>query len=160
MKSITFDEGYEEYMVNGDPEKVIKLRIADPNLLDRVKVAMEEIGKLGEKYKGADDLVNFDKEFRTIINKAFDTDICTPAFGDSNVMSVTSSGEFLFNVFFNSFFPQLEADIKEKVGKVNAGELRPEVKKYLDNTEKPANLPDVSGLTEEQKKALLAQLLS
>jgi len=161
MKSIIFDEGYEEYMINGDPNKVIKLRVTDPSLIDRMKSAMEEIEKLREKYHEADDFKKFDEEFRTIVNKAFDTDICTPVFGESNVMTVTASGEFLFTVFFNAFFPQLETDIKAKLGKVNTGKLRPEVKAYLNTpiVKPTSSLPDVSGLSEDQKKELLAQLL-
>ena len=172
MKSINFDEGYEQYMIGDDPSRVIKIRIGDPNLLKRIKAAIEKTDVLLEKYKNADveSMTEFDKEFREIINTAFDSDVCTPAFGDSNVTTLTSSGDFLFTAFFDALMPQLEADIKAKVmtKKINA-DVRPEVKKYLDApTVKPvaalaqpySTAPDISSLTPEQKKALLAQLLS
>lgn len=172
MKSINFDEGYEQYMIGDDPSRVIKIRIGDPNLLKRIKAAIEKTDVLLEKYKNADveSMTEFDKEFREIINTAFDSDVCTPAFGDSNVTTLTSSGDFLFTAFFDALLPQLEADIRAKVmtKKVNAPEVRPEVKKYLDTpTVKPVaamanpyGTPDISKLTPEQKNTLLAQLLS
>lgn len=175
MKSINFDEGYKEYAINNDPSRVIKIRVADIGLLDRVKKASADMEKLFAKYKNAPDLDEmsaFDKEFRELLNTAFGSDICTPVFGNSSVMSLTSSGNYLFSEFMNAFLPVLEADIKAAVmtQKINAPEIRPEVKKYVDApTVKPLaglakpygeQLPDVSGLTAEQKKALLAQLLS
>lgn len=175
MKSITFDEGYSEYMIADDPNRVIRLRLGDPGLLKRIRAAMQETDKLLKKYKAMPDeeaLAEFDKEFRGIINKAFAADICTPVFGDSSVLALTSSGEFLFTAFFDAFLPQLEADLKAKAmtAKVNAPEPRSEVKKYLDApTVKPVaglakpygeELPDVSNLTPEKKKQLLALLLS
>jgi len=175
MKSINFDEGYEEYMIADDPTRVIKLRLGDPNLLKRIKSAMEETEGLLTKYKTVSDeeaLHEFDAEFRGIVNKAFGSDICTPVFGDYSVLTLTSSGEFLFTAFFDAFIPQLEADIKAKVmtKKVNSSEIRPAVKKYLDApTIKPVaglsqpfstGAPDVSDLTPDQKKMLLEQLLS
>ena len=173
MKSINFDEGFEEYMIGNDPSRVIKIRIGDPNLIKRIKAAMEQTDGMLEKYKGADEtaLFDFDKEFRAIINQAFDTDVCTPAFGDANVTSLTSSGEFLFVAFMDALMPQLESDIKAKImtKKINAPKARPEVQKYLDApTAKPTaalaepygDTPDIGKLTAEQKNALLAQLLS
>lgn len=173
MKSIKFDEGYEEYMISDDPSRIIKIRLGDPNLLKRIRTAMKETEELCERYKSAgadtEKMLEFDKEFREVINKAFDSDICTPIFGNCSAMALTSSGEFLFRAFWDALIPQLEADIKAKkmTAKLNAPQVRPEVQKYLDApTVKPVaamakpytEVPDISNLTPEQKAALLAQL--
>lgn len=175
MKSINFDEGYSEYMIADDPDRVIRLRLGDPGLLKRIRAAMQQTDKLLEKYKkmpNKEALAEFDKEFRELINTAFAADICTPAFGDSSALALTSSGEFVFTAFFDALFPQLEADLKAKAmtAKIKAPEVRPEVKNYLDApTVKPVaglakpyggGLPDVGDLSPEQKKQLLALLLS
>lgn len=175
MKSIKFDEGYEEYMIADDPTRVIRIRLGDVKLLSRIKAAMKETKELLSKYKGKPDEkgeVEFDKEFREIVNKAFDADICTPVFGNSSVLTLSGNGNFVFTEFFDAFLPQLEADIKAKAmtRKINEPEARPAVKKYIDApTVKPvaglskpygSELPDISGLTPEQKKMLAMQLLS
>ena len=83
MKSIIFDEGYEEYMIGDDKSRSFKIRVADIGLLDRIKTAMKETDELLSKYKSNPDIEKigeFDKEFRAIVNKAFDTDICTAVF--------------------------------------------------------------------------------
>lgn len=179
MKSIKFDEGYEEYMIGDDPSRSFKLRVSDIGLLSRVQTAMKETDALLAKYKNKPDIEQveeFDKEFRAIINKAFGTDICTPVFGGSSVLTLTSSGKFLFSEFFDAFIPQLKADIEASVmtQKINAPEVRPAVRKYVDApVVKPVGkpvaglanpygtaLPDVSALTPEQKAQLIAQLIS
>ncbi len=175
MQSINFDEGYKSYIVNDDPNRVIRIKLGDPGLLSRIRTAMKETDGLLGRYSempAEEAYAGFDKEFRGIVNRAFGTDICTPVFGDANVTAVTESGKFVFSAFFDAFIPQLEADIKAKLAakKASAAEVRPEVRKYLEPpTVKPvagladpfgASLPDISGLTPEQKKLLVMQLLS
>lgn len=176
MKSIKFDEGYEEYMIGDDKSRSFKIRVADIGLLDRIKTAMKETDELLSKYKSNPDIEKigeFDKEFRAIVNKAFDTDICTAVFGSASVLTRTSRGKFVFEEFFEAFIPQLEADIKASVmtQKINAPEVRPAVKKYTDTPivkpskavaglANPYGIPDVSALSPEQKAQLIAQLIS
>lgn len=177
MKSINFDEGYREYKVNEDENRIIRVKLSDFNLLKRIENALTEIDKLKEKFKtapDADGMAEFDKKIREITNKAFDTDVCTPAFGNANVCTPVESGKFLYMAFFEAFLPILRADLEAvaMTRKINQPEVRPEVKKYMKAptiSPKPvagmanpygAEMPDISGLTSEQKKLLLAQLIS
>ena len=168
MKSINFDEGYKEYDINGDETRVIRLRIADPNLVPRFEAASSRIDELQKKYVEAtpENMIAVDKELRDILNEVFQTDVCTPAFGNAAVMSLTSSGKPLYQTFLEAFIPVVRQDIEaaSMTAKINAPKPSEHVQKYLD---KPAiagmtapALPDVSGLTPEQKAALLAQLQS
>jgi hypothetical protein len=157
MKSINFDEGFEEYAINGDPNRVIRIRIADPNLFQRIEAAMMKTDELVAKYKGepdAEKLTQFDAEVKTILNEAFGSDICTPAFHGSNIMTPDSNGRPIFYGFMNSLMEILKLEMK-RVSDNMAAEVRPEVSKYLE----PAALPDVSNLTPEQKRELMAQLI-
>lgn len=176
MKSINFDEGYETYAVNGDESRVIKIRISDFNLLKRAESMMTEIESLEDKYSGKLDvntMIEFDSSVREIIDKTFDTDFCEKAFGNANICTVVNDdGKRLFESFFETFIPILKSDISAAVmnKKVRQPELRPEVQKYIADTEtapiaglaepyKPA-LPDVSKLTPDEKRALIAQLIT
>lgn len=175
MKSINFDEGYKTYAVNGDESRTVKIKITDFNLLKRVEAAMTEIESFKEKYNGKPNentLLELDSSIRQIIDKAFDSDICSVAFGNSNIFSVVGNGKYLFEAFFEAFMPILESDIRNVVmtKKVNQPDIRPEVQKYID-TPKIAPIAglaepykrdflDVSQLTPEEKRELLTQLIS
>lgn len=166
MKSIRFDEGYKEYMVNDDPSRVIRLRL-DPNMIERYERAAEKLEEYERTFGelDVDNMSRFDSELRELINSAFGTDICTPAFGEASLFTPTSGGEPLFMAFFNSFLPELEKDIRAVTANTGSDktQVRPQVQKYLDApTVKPCGeaLPDVSGLDPEQKKLLAMQLLT
>ena len=173
MKSIKFDEGCKEYMINDDPSRVIRLRL-DPNMIERYKKAVTKIEEYEKKYGdlSIDNMTQFDSELREILNGVFGTDICTPAFGEASLFTPTSEGEPLFVAFFEAFLPEIEKDIRAATTelKPNKKEVRPQVQKYLDapsvkpvaGLAKPYGeaLPDISGLTPEQKKMLAMQLLA
>ncbi|MDO4863467.1 MAG: hypothetical protein Q4A05_04780 [Ruminococcus sp.] len=178
MKSINFDEGYKEYAINNDEQRVIRIRLSDMNLLKRVETAMKETKELVGKYKkapSAEELVQFDSEVREVINKAFGSDICTPVLGSASVLTLATNGKLLLFEFFDAFLPVIKADIEAAMmtAKLKQPEIRPEVSKYLDpvtvapvskpiaGMTKPfGELPDVSGLTPEQKRQLMAQLIT
>ena len=177
MKSINFDEGYKEYALNGDEQRIVRVRLSDPNILGRIETAMSKVKEMTKKYKGRPDaakLAEFDAEIKQLLNESFGSDICTPVFGGASVMTPTSDGNILIFSFFDAFMPVLKADIEamKMTMKLKQSEPRPEVQKYLEPvTVKPvsksiaaladpyAGLPDVSGYTPEQKRALMAKLL-
>lgn len=175
MKSINFDEGYKTYAINDDENRVIKIKIGDFNLLKRLESSMDEIEALKEKFSGKLDentMIEFDSNVRQLIDKAFDSDVCTNAFGNANICTVVSSGKFLFEAFFEAFMPILKADLNAVVmnEKINQPEIRPEVQKYIDppkitpivGLSEPykRDFLDVSQLTPEDKRALIAQLIT
>lgn len=166
MKPIRFDEGYKEYMINDDPGRVIRLRL-DPNMIERYEGAVARLEECEQTFGelDADNMSRYDSELRELINDAFGTDICTPAFGNASLFTPTSGGEVLFMAFFNSFLPELEKDIRAFAAHSGQDktQVSPKVQKYLDEPAvKPGGgaLPDVSGLTPEQKKQLALMLIS
>lgn len=175
MISVNFDEGYKKYAVNGDENRVIRIKTADINLIERAESAFKKIESLKEKYNGdltKNALLEFDADVRQLIDEAFDSDICSVAFGNSNICTIVGDGKYLFEAFFEAFMPILEADAKAAVmtKKVNKPQIRPEVNKYI-NVPKAAPIaglaepyrpamPDVSSLTAEEKRELLARLIS
>lgn len=125
MKSINFKKSFREYAVNGDESKIIRIKL-DPDMPKKIQNALSEI----DKFKGGineNNIAETGKKFCEIINKAFGTDICTPAFDGENPFSVVEGGKFLFESFFDAFMPVFQADLKSL-------EIRPEVKKYLEKS--------------------------
>ena len=160
MKSINFDEGYREYKLNEDDSRVIRIRITDANLYSRIEKAMERTNELISKYKTRP----FDSNVRTIINDAFGSDICTPAFGTASLMTPLPDGKLLLFSFFDAFLPVLKADVDalKMTMKIKQPEVRPEVQKYIEPVTVAPMMnpvfPDISRLTPEQREFLKQQL--
>lgn len=125
MKSINFKSSFREYAVNGDESKVIRIKL-DPDMPKKIQNALSEIDKFKEIIN-KDNIAETGEKFCEIINNAFSTDICTPAFDGENPFSVVEDGKFLFESFFDAFMPVFQADLKSL-------EIRPEVKKYLEKS--------------------------
>lgn len=154
MKKIVYDEGYRTYQV-GDSDRVIKIRL-DPEIFNRLNGAEVRINEIVERLKSVsvEELPEISTELKDIINEAFGTDVCTPAFDGANVFTLVSADKMLFQSFFEAFIPVLKEDIKSI--RKNHSQPRPEVQKYLKPS---APAPDLSRFTPE-KLALLEQLLS
>lgn len=78
MKSINFDEGYKKYAINGDESRVVKIKIGDFNLLERLKSAMAEIESLKEKFRGKTDentMIEVDSSIRQLIDRNTDRSV-------------------------------------------------------------------------------------
>ena len=100
------------------------------------------------------------------INKAVDEKL-----GDNSLFSENSDGKRLITAFADAFFPVLESRLSKLAANKQAKQAKPTVRpevvgKYLSTPiaglTQPygSGIPDVSGLTSEQKKALALQLLS
>ncbi|MDE5854208.1 MAG: hypothetical protein K2H19_04005 [Ruminococcus sp.] len=125
MKSINFKTSFKEYTVNGDESKVVRIKL-NPDMLNKIHNAMSEIDHFSDGIN-ENNITEMGRKLCEIINNAFGTDICTPAFDGENPFSVVDGGKFLFESFFEAFMPVFEADMKSL-------EIRPEVKKYLEKS--------------------------
>lgn len=128
MKSLNFDTGVNEYLINGDESKVIRIDTTDFALFDRAKKASEIIDKLSNDYRNADVktdeqaneiFVKADKDIREQINYIFGYDVSTVVFGITNCVSVTKSGHMLFENFLNAVIPVIKEDMQEAMKKQN-----------------------------------------
>lgn len=183
MQSINFSTGIKEYAVNGDENNVIRINVSDLNISKRYQEASEKIEKLAEKYKNVskptpEQLAEADKEVRTQLNYVFDSDVCTPAFGNTNCFSPVADGHFLFEAFMEAFLPLIQQDMQAtaNASKIHIGN---KTEKYTEHLEKPpvtvnshpvaapvnvyansnSNLPDISKLTAEEKQKLMMELI-
>ena len=125
MKSINFKNSFKEYAVNGDESKVIRIKLT-PDIPHKIQKALSEIEHFRDGIN-ENNIAETGRKFCEIINNAFGTDICTPAFDGENPFSVVDGGKFLFESFFDAFMPIFQADLKSLA-------IRPEVKKYLEKS--------------------------
>lgn len=175
MHSINFEVGtYKEYAINGDENNTIRIDVSDLGFVDRFKKAMSEIEAAQKEYENIktpseDILVEMDSRARGIVNRAFDCDVCTKAFGSKNCLSVASNGEPILINFLNAFIPIIKNDfgsaIQAQQKQVDKTEkyTKPIVSqqaaapKYIGMASQPSL--DVSSLTQEQKNALMRELI-
>lgn len=123
MASINFNQGYKEYDIGGDPNRVIRFVPSDFNLPHRIEQSMTAIEKLEEQYKNANKSDNFagemaacDAAIREQINYIFDSDVCTVAFGNINCTSIAGGHPLYWN-FLNAILPEIEKCINEEKSK-------------------------------------------
>lgn len=164
MQSINFEVGnYKEYALNGDENNTIKIDVSDIGLIKRLRKAMEEIDEYQKQFEGKEEadenlVSELDEKAREIINKAFDSDVCTKAFGNKNCMSVASNGLPNMVNFLNAFIPVIQNDFQSEIEKEQKT-LEEKTAKYIEPVVKnSAPEIDVSALSQEQKKALIEEL--
>lgn len=136
MQSINFDKGYKTYAVNEDESNVVKINVADLNMKFRIEELPSRIALLEEKYKDVKDPTSrqckeADSEVRKEINYAFGTDVCTPAFGLLNCLTILAdSGKSVAQSFIEALMPIIKRDIDEYTEKIKNLDTE-KIAKYL-----------------------------
>lgn len=126
-QSINFDEGYKEYEINGDPERIIRVDTADYGLVERFKKAEKHINEELKKYDGikikSDGSADTDDEtaaqmiadlgefIKSEINYIFNADVSKIVFGNASPLS-TRKGVPMYERFVNATLPIIESDLK------------------------------------------------
>ena len=122
MQSINFAKGYKTYAINGDESNVIRVNLADPNIIRRVGEmldALDEFMSTVPENGNAEDIFgSFDKLLKEKLDYAFGKGTAHAVFGDMNVLAVANDeGECVFETFINAFLPIIQSDI-EAAGQV------------------------------------------
>lgn len=174
MKSINFNTGYKEYIINDDENNKIRININDQNIPKRIQEVQTFFDEMSEKYKNEDrkltpdEMYNLDKQVREKIDYAFGSNICSSAFGNVNCLSPVEGGKMLFEVFFEALLPEVENDIKS-MQTANAIHINNKVDNYITEAVKAPTVPqisvasnsepDISDLSQEQKDAMLLEFI-
>ena len=94
MKELNFDLGLNEYDLGG--KVTVKFNPTDVSFLEKLSDSFATLDKIQEEVKLEEisdekDVYNLaknlDAKMRDIINALFDTDVCTPLFGEMNLFS-------------------------------------------------------------------------
>ncbi len=170
MKSINFNSGIKEYIINGDERKVISINVADIGLSQRFNETQKQVDDIINSLGNAptpDELKQADKQLREKLDYALGSNVADTAFGSTNCLSVVG-GDFMITNFLRALIPIVTQDIE---GTITASRIRlKEVEnKYVKpvlsapvpvQTKPQPNISaDTGSLTSEQKDAVIAELL-
>lgn len=126
MKSINFNQNIKSYAINGDESNVIKLNPTDLGIFTRGEEKSGELQSLEKLAKENEDklaeMKDVEKETRNLLNYIFNADVCTPALGKTNCLSLCD-GEPLFVGLFKSLMEivkeEMQAENKKAEAKVS-----------------------------------------
>ena len=140
MQKLSFDEGYKEFSINGDVNRVIRFNPSDLAIIKRLEEAKNKISEsmnikddieLDNEGKPVDSLENYSKVISHIdnvikeqINYIFDSDVANVVFGNQSPLA-NIKGKPLYERFMESVMPEIKKAVEEE-----AKESRKRVEKY------------------------------
>ncbi len=145
MQNLSFDDGYKEFTINNDKNRVIRFNPSDMGIVGRIQEAynkIEDAGKEVEEVKLKNDGSPFDgleetaekiKKYDTAIKEAidciFNSEICDIAFGKQSPISLVGNGKFLWEAFLECIIAMVEKETKKKVelSKAKIGKYKAQV---------------------------------
>ena len=127
MQNLNFDDGYKEFSINNDPNRVIRFNPADFSIIERIKAAydeidkvtkmdneinlkadgtpVEELGKAAEIVKGINDTI------KNQIDYIFNSPVSEMVFGKQSPLSMVK-GVPLWERFMNAIAPVIQKEVK------------------------------------------------
>lgn len=141
MGNISFNDGYEVFTINEDPNRVIRINPRDVNILNRFETAMNELKEesesLSEIRVSADGtpvsdgnisldectkkLNAFNQTINNKLNYIFNSDVSFAAFGNQSPFSlIGAEGKFLFEVFLEAALIAVKEKIEAATAEVEA----------------------------------------
>ena len=133
MESLNFDEGFKEFVINGDKNRVLRINPADIGIIDRMQESIDEMKKELEKISKEipmtaagtaasenEQQVATVRALNKLIRKQVD-DVFYPGaaeviFGRQNPLAL-SGGETIYEKFFKALQavikPNIEAEMKK-----------------------------------------------
>ena len=140
MQKLSFDEGYKEFSINGDVNRVIRFNPSDLAIIKRLEEAKNKISEsmaikddieLDNEGKPINSLENYSKVISHIdnvikeqINYIFDSDVANVVFGNQSPLA-NIKGKPLYERFMESVMPEIKKAVEEE-----AKESRKRVEKY------------------------------
>lgn len=139
MANINFDDGYEEFTINNDPNRIIRINPKDVNIINRFEEAMNELEReskklpnikikadgtvVGENGINLEECTKAIQGFNEIINHKmayiFNADVTHAAFGNQSPLSIVGKdNKFLFEVFMEAAFSEIKERIEKAVNEI------------------------------------------
>lgn len=123
MKSICFDEGFREYAINGDENRVIRVNPSDFGIVKRLTAAQEAMKEV-EIESTPEGIAEFDRFARDQLDQVFGEGTAEIVFGKTNCASM-AGGKPIYQNFLEAFAPIIKADIEAEKKKSDEN-----IKKY------------------------------
>lgn len=122
--NLNFDEGYKEYTINNDPERVIRVNTSDFGILTRfgeayanIQARMDEWNKKQDPEKKENIYLDQLQDMADYVNKQidyiFNGEVSGIVFGNQSCLSMVK-GVPLYERFINAILPVIESDLEEE----------------------------------------------
>ena len=126
MESLKFNEGYKEYMINDDPDRVIRINPSDLNMWQRCMDEMEKLGHVKDELQGNVKLLedgtvdptdeNASAEWKKdCFNAIFNADVYDTLFNGQSPFSPVKGGKLLFESVMDGLMPIIKKNMKAGV---------------------------------------------
>lgn len=122
MQSISFDEGYKEFAVNNDENRVIRFNPKDFGILTRMEDTLSDFEALEKKLKDGNEeeftnnLREAEKVVHEKIDSIFNANVHDIIFNHQSPISLVG-GEFLFMRVIEALVPIVEKEVKYEMQK-------------------------------------------
>lgn len=122
MKSISFDEGYKEFAINNDENRVIRFNPKDFGILTRMEDTLSDFEALEKKLKDGNEeeftnnLREAEKVVHEKIDSIFNANVHDIIFNHQSPISLVG-GEFLFMRVIEALVPIVEKEVKYEMQK-------------------------------------------
>lgn len=122
MQSISFDEGYKEFAINNDENRVIRFNPKDFGILTRMEDTLSDFEALEKKLKDGNEeeftnnLREAEKVVHEKIDSIFNANVHDIIFNHQSPISLVG-GEFLFIRVIEALVPIVEKEVKYEMQK-------------------------------------------
>lgn len=122
MQSISFDEGYKEFAINNDENRVIRFNPKDFGILTRMEDTLSDFEALEKKLKDGneEEFTNNLREAEKVVHKKIDSifnaNVHDIIFNHQSPISLVG-GEFLFIRVIEALIPIVEKEVKYEMQK-------------------------------------------
>lgn len=122
MQSISFDEGYKEFAINNDENRVIRFNPKDFGILTRMEDTLSDFEALEKKLKDGNEeeftnnLREAEKVVHEKIDSIFNANVHNIIFNHQSPISLVG-GEFLFMRVIEALVPIVEKEVKYEMQK-------------------------------------------
>lgn len=140
MRELKIKNGVQEFKINGDENKILRINTADLQILNRAKKAETELKEIANECininqnmsndESIDLLDKYDKKVKKTIDYIFNTNASQVVFGEMNCLSICD-GQPVFKNFLDEILPVITTDIESETKKSQAN-----INKYTSQVKK------------------------
>lgn len=127
MKSLSFNDGRQNFMINDDPNRVIRFNPADPEIINRLLKVRDEFGNYqipedielnpdgspkGDMEKGGAYIAEFTTAMRKAFNGIFNADVYDTIFDGQSPLCIIEE-QYLYEVVTDSLVELMRPAIEE-----------------------------------------------
>ena len=131
--SINFSDGFKEFRINNDPDRVIRFNPCDVDIIQRFDKAVKELREERDKLedvrikadgspaeegseieKAAETLARFNQVIRAKLAYIFKSDVFDAVFNGQSPVALVGGGKMLFEAFMDAAFDVIEQEVAKE----------------------------------------------